>query len=125
MNTKTLQLTYEKAEEKAAQAHSTAVHMCNERAWNVAARAAKVAEQAHRAWMESKEATKKMVKMYKSGKVTIGNRVYHPGLASLVRLMYCHHATNPKQRGVNAGEIGTWFRWNGNRDWMKPECTKS
>lgn len=56
MNTKTLQLAYEKAEEKAAQAHSTAVHMCNERAWDVAARAAKVAEQARQAWMESEHA---------------------------------------------------------------------
>jgi hypothetical protein len=49
------QQAYEKAERKAISAHSTAVAMCNERAWVIADRAGKAAEQAYQTWMEHKD----------------------------------------------------------------------
>lgn len=45
-------LAYEKAEQKATDAHSTAVHMCNDRAWAVAARCAEAAEQTRQVWIK-------------------------------------------------------------------------
>lgn len=55
--------------------------------------------------------------------VMVDGRAYHNvSYPSVARLVECHCATNPNQRGVNApGEFAMWFRWDGNRDWMRPE----
>lgn len=88
-----LRLAYEKAEEKAAQAHSTAVYMCNDRAWDVAAKAAKVAEQAYQVWMESEHTATVTYKPIHS----IGQQIDHDGTWEVIHITPLGKLPNGRQ----------------------------
>ena len=65
----------------------------------------------------------KMVVIENDGTVFIDGRIYdNVSEASVMRLIGLRYDTNPNRRGVANDFRGpTWFDWNGDKSWMKPE----
>lgn len=57
------------------------------------------------------------------GTITINERTYRGVTeASLMRLMALYFSTTPNKRGVGRDGYGpTWFDWDSDHSWMKPE----